>query len=90
MAVMFCAVWFYAALGRRLIRADADQRTVSGISRAFRPGIPLYVLATLAALVSSWLALGLFAALALFYLLESSLLGRARLRVSKASRMTGS
>jgi uncharacterized membrane protein len=76
MALMFTAVWFYASIGRRLIRADADQRTVSGISRAFRPGVPLYVLATLSALISSWLALALFAGLALFYLLESSLLGR--------------
>ncbi len=76
MAVMFNAVWFYASIGRRLISADADERTISGISRAFRPGVPLYALATLSALVSSWLALALFAGLALFYLLESSLLGR--------------
>jgi len=76
MAVMFNAVWFYASIGRRLIRADADERTISGISRAFRPGVPLYALATLSALVSSWLALALFAGLAVFYLLESSLLGR--------------
>jgi TMEM175 potassium channel family protein len=76
MALMFNAVWFYASIGRRLIRADADQRTISGITRAFRPGVPLYVLATLSALVSSWLALALFAGLAVFYLLESSLLGR--------------
>jgi len=76
MALMFNAVWFYASIGRRLIRSDADQRMISGISRAFRPGVPLYALATLSALVSSWLALALFAGLAVFYLLESSLLGR--------------
>jgi uncharacterized membrane protein len=76
MAVMFSAVWFYAATGRRLIRADADQRTISGISRAFLPGIPLYLVAMLSALISSWLALALFAGLALFYVLESSLFGR--------------
>jgi uncharacterized membrane protein len=76
MAVMFGAVWFYAATGRRLIAADADQRTISGISRSFLPGVPLYTLATLSSLISAWLALGLYAALALFYLLESSLFGR--------------
>jgi len=76
MAVMFSAVWFYASLGRRLISADADQRVVSGISRSFAPGIPLYTLATLSALISPWLAVGLFAGLAAFYLLESSLLAR--------------
>jgi uncharacterized membrane protein len=76
MAAMFGAVWFYAATGRRLIAPDADQRTVSGISRSFVPGVPLYTLATLSALLSSWLALFLFAGLAVFYLVESSLFGR--------------
>jgi uncharacterized membrane protein len=76
MAAMFGAVWFYAATGRRLIAPDADQRTISGISRSFRPGVPLYTLATLSALLSSWLALGLYAGLALFYLVESSLFAR--------------
>ena len=76
MAAMYSAMWFYASRRRRLIAADADQRTVTGISRAFLPGIPVYLLATLSALVSAWLAVGLFAAIALFYVLESSLFGR--------------
>ncbi len=76
MAMMFSAVWFYAALGRRLILPEAAERTISGISRSFLPGIPLYAIATLSSLLSSWLALGLYAGLALFYVLESSLFGR--------------
>jgi uncharacterized membrane protein len=76
MAVMFSSVWFYAAIGRRLIAPEADQRTISGISRSFLPGIPLYLVATLSSLASAWLALGLFAALAVFYVLESSLFSR--------------
>ena len=76
MAMSYGVMWFYAAIGRRLIAADADQRVVSGISRSFAPGIPLYTLATLSALISPWLAVGLFAGLAAFYLLESSLLAR--------------
>jgi uncharacterized membrane protein len=75
MAITYSAVWFYAARGGRLIAASADPRAVSGISRSFRPGIPLYALATASAFVSSWLAVSLFGALALFYLVESSLLG---------------
>jgi uncharacterized membrane protein len=74
MAIGFSAVWFYAAAERRLIAAEADERTITGISRAFRPGIPLYTVATLSSLLSAWLAVGLYAALALFYVLESSLL----------------
>jgi uncharacterized membrane protein len=76
MAVCYAALWFYAAVGRRLIAPEADQRTVSGISRSFRPGWAIYAIATLSSLLSAWLAVGLYAAIALFYVLESSLFGR--------------
>ena len=76
MAVLYNVLWFYAARGRRLIAADADPRTVTGISRAFMPGVPIYLIATLSALLSSWLSVGLYAAIALFYVLESSIFGR--------------
>ena len=76
MAGGYASLWFYAAKGGRLLRHDADPRTVSGISRAFLPGIPVYVVATLSALVSAWLAVALFAAIAIFYVLESSIFGR--------------
>jgi uncharacterized membrane protein len=76
MAAAYASLWFYAARGGRLISANADPRVVSGISRAFMPGIPIYTLATLSALISAWLAVGLFAAIAFFYVVESSLLGR--------------
>jgi uncharacterized membrane protein len=76
MAAVYGALWFYAATGRRLIGADADQRTVSGISRSFRPGVPIYAIATLSALLSAWLAVALYLAIAAFYVLESSLFGR--------------
>jgi len=77
MAVTFSSLWFYAAHGRRLIAPYADSRMVSGISRAFLPGIPFYTVATLSALLSAWLAVALYASLALFYILESSLFARS-------------
>ncbi len=77
MSVMYSTLWFYAARGRRLIARAADERAISGISRAFLPGIPIYVVATLSALVSSWLAIGIFAALAVFYAFESTVFGRS-------------
>jgi uncharacterized membrane protein len=76
MAVFYGALWFYAAIGRRLIADDADQRLVTGISRSFAPGSLIYGLATASALLSAYLAVGLFAAIALFYVFESSLFGR--------------
>ena len=34
MAIMFNLTWFYASVGRRLLRPDADAGVVSGITRA--------------------------------------------------------
>lgn len=76
-ALGFAAFWFYAAIGRRLIAETADQRTVSGISRSYVPGAPFSAAATLTALWSPDASLVLFAAMAVFYVLESSLFGRA-------------
>ena len=49
---------------------------VSGISRTFAPGVPLYAGATLVTLSSPTAAVILFAAIAVFYVLESSLFGK--------------
>ena len=76
MSICYAALWFYAARGRRLIAEDADPRTVSGISRSFAPGSALYAGAMLSSLVSAYLAVALYAAIALFYVLESSLFAR--------------
>ncbi len=76
-AVMFNVIWFSAALGRRLLRADAEERVVSGISRSYLPGPWIYLIATLVALVSPTTSAILYAAIALFYVVESSFFGRS-------------
>jgi uncharacterized membrane protein len=76
-AVMFSATWFYASIGRRLLRHDADSRVITGISRSYLPGPWIYLGATLIAFASPTASVVLFAAIALFYVLESSLFGRA-------------
>jgi uncharacterized membrane protein len=73
-AILFFSVWIYGS--RRLLRPDADPREVSGITRSYLPGAPIYGLATLLALVNSIASLILFGALAIFYALSSSLFGR--------------
>jgi TMEM175 potassium channel family protein len=75
-AVMFSAVWFYAAIGRRLIRENADARAVTGISRSYLPGPWIYLTATLVALASPTASVVLFGLIALFYVAESSVFGR--------------
>jgi uncharacterized membrane protein len=75
-AISWAALWFYAALGNRLIAADADPRAVSGITRSFLPGTILYGGATLVAFLSAIASIVLFGAIALFYALESTIFGR--------------
>src|SRR2546428_809214 len=83
-AVMFQAIWLYASLGRRLLRADADERLVRGITRSYLPGPFIYLAATLIALVSPTASVVLFGAIALFYVAESSLFGGARGRGARS------
>jgi uncharacterized membrane protein len=75
-AVMFSVIWFYASVGRRLLRADADPRRVSGITRSYLPGPWIYLAATLVALVSPTASAVLYAVIALFYVVESSFFAR--------------
>jgi uncharacterized membrane protein len=74
-AICFNTVWFYAALGSRLLREDADRRVVAGLSRSYLPGPGLYLGSTLVAFASSTASVVLFLAIAGFYVLESSLFG---------------
>jgi uncharacterized membrane protein len=76
-AVMFNVTWFYAALGKRLLRPDADAAIVSGITRAYIPGPWIYLTATLVAFVSPVASIILFGVIALFYVVESSIFGGA-------------
>jgi uncharacterized membrane protein len=73
-AILFFCVWIYGS--RRVLRPDADPREVSGITRSYLPGAPIYATATLVALVSPIASLVLFGAIALFYALSSSFFGR--------------
>jgi uncharacterized membrane protein len=77
-AAFFNALWFYASTGHRLLRQDADVRVVSGISRSYVPGPFIYLAATLVAFASADASVILFVAIALFYVLESSLFGRTK------------
>ena len=77
MAVAYISLWLYASRGSRLLKSDADPRVVSGITRSYLPGTPIYLTATLIAFASPIASVVLFGAIALFYLVESSVFGRA-------------
>jgi TMEM175 potassium channel family protein len=75
-AVLFNAVWFYAARRNRLLHADADPRVVRGISRTFLWGPWTYIVLTIVAAISPDLGAVGFALFALFWVIESSVFGR--------------
>jgi uncharacterized membrane protein len=74
-ATLFNTLWRYAATGRRLLRTDADERLVQGIGRSYLPGPFMYLGATLVAVVSPLASAALYVAIAVFYVVESSLFG---------------
>ena len=76
-AIFFNLMWRYAISGGgRLLRADADRREVDGITRSYRPGVPMYAGATVVGIFQAEIAAALFAAIALFYVASSSFFGR--------------
>jgi uncharacterized membrane protein len=77
-AVMFNAIWFYAARGTRLLRADADERTVRGISKTFVFGPWIYLAATVLAAIDPTLGAIAFMLFAVFWVIESSVFGGER------------
>jgi uncharacterized membrane protein len=73
-AICFFSVWMYGS--RRLLRPDTDRREVSGITRSYLPGTPMYGTATLLAFISPVASLIMFAVIALFYAVSSAVFGR--------------
>src|SRR5437868_7071373 len=71
-AIMFNVVWRSASRAGRLLVAGVDQAGADRISRSYLGGPIAYTVTTLVALVSPFLALGMFAAIALYWLLPSS------------------
>ena len=78
MSIAYFTLWIYASHAGRLLHTDADPRVVSGITRSYLPGIPVYLTATLIAFVAPLASVIMFAAIALFYVIESSIFGRVR------------
>jgi uncharacterized membrane protein len=71
-AVMFNVVWRYAASGHRLLVDGVDPGLVGRVNRNFMFGPLTYAAAALIALVNAWISLGIYAGLALYWLLPSS------------------
>jgi uncharacterized membrane protein len=67
MAVLYNVWWRYARHGRRLIGEDVPQPRIDAISRAFDPGVPLYLVVLVVAFASPLASVILTLLLAAFY-----------------------
>jgi uncharacterized membrane protein len=74
-AIFYISLWLYASVGGRLLRSDVDPREVSGITRSYLPGVPIYAAAALIGLVSAEVGAALFALIAAFYMISSARFG---------------
>jgi uncharacterized membrane protein len=75
-ALFFNAVWMYASRGQRLLHPGADPKEVSGITRSYLPGVPMYAGATLVAFVSAGASAALYGLIAAFYMISSTFFGK--------------
>jgi uncharacterized membrane protein len=73
-AICFFALWFYGS--RHVLHPNADPRVVSGITRSYLPGTPIYGLVTVLAFVNATASLILFALIAAFYALAAAVFSR--------------
>jgi uncharacterized membrane protein len=76
LAMFFNALWHYGAHGRRLLRADTRMREVSGITRSYLPGIPLYLTGTLVSFASPVASAAVYAGIAVFYAISNTFFGK--------------
>jgi uncharacterized membrane protein len=77
MSILYNVWWRYASHGRRLIADDVPDSRLRAISRAFDPGVPMYVGVFVVAIFSPLAAVVLTFAIAAFYLPSAALFERA-------------
>jgi len=68
-AILFDLLWRYASRGHRLLARNHDTETVKAITRQYRFGPSLYLLAFLLTFASVWASIGMCLALAIFFAL---------------------
>jgi uncharacterized membrane protein len=77
MSLLYNIWWRYARRGRRLIAEDVPDSRLDAISRAFDPGVPLYLLVLVIAVFSPLASVVLTLLLAAFYIPSAALFSRS-------------
>jgi uncharacterized membrane protein len=77
MSIIYNVWWRYASHNRRLIADGVPDASVRAISRAFAPGVPMYVFVLLVAIVSPLTSVLLTFLVAAFYLPSAAIFSRS-------------
>jgi TMEM175 potassium channel family protein len=77
LSVGYSALWHYGRT--HVLRPDALAKEVSGITRSYLPGLPLYLSGTLLALASPVASVVFYAAIAVFYAISNTFFGQETL-----------
>jgi uncharacterized membrane protein len=72
LAIMFNVLWAYASAGHRLLVEGLDPESIKKGTRSYRKGPAIYAILTVVALINPYLSLGLFVAVAAYWLLPGS------------------
>jgi len=74
LSICFSVLWHYGRL--HVLRQDADPKEVSGITRSYIPGAPLYLTGTLIAFASPVGSAIFYGAIAVFYAISNTFFGK--------------
>jgi len=75
-ALFYYLLWWYPTHDRRLVLLETPQAILDAVNRRFRIGAPIYLAASLFALVRTAFSLVVILALALFYIVPGALAGK--------------
>ncbi|MEP6994611.1 MAG: TMEM175 family protein, partial [Acidobacteriota bacterium] len=70
-SVAYNLVWHTAIAGRRLLRSDVSEQRIEALTKSYRLGVPLYLVATVGAFVSVYITVGICTALWVFWIATS-------------------
>ena len=66
--VAYNLLWRAAIAGRRLLRSDVSEERIEKLTRSYRLGVPLYVVATAGAFFSVFITVGICSALWIYWI----------------------
>jgi TMEM175 potassium channel family protein len=70
-AVAYNLLWRTAIAGRHLLRSDVTEEKIERLTRSYRVGVPLYIVATAGAFVHPLITVGICTALWIFWIATS-------------------